>query len=405
MTLPLHVLLITEGFAPDDMAGAGRWAFEVARRLVACDFIVTAVVRRCRPDLPFEETIEGISVFRYGSGRHAESMMHGILDIADGLRRIRRILTKEKIDICHICQPFSGFIALHAMTRDIPLVYTYFSPWHEEHLVNKGRRAPGFSPGYWARRAIERLVVRKCPVLIVLSEFSRGQVERYHHRGARCIKIPGGVDTRRFCEVGEKTALRRSLGIAPEALLLFTLRNLRPRMGLFNLLDAIGMIQNKLPDFRLVIGGEGPLAQALRERISVLDWGWRVALAGKIPDEGLPVWYQASDLFVLPTEKLEGFGLITLEALACGIPVVATPVGATTELLAPFRKELLSKSERPADLAETLMNAIGLLRDNRLNASACRSYALGYSWEMIGEMIVRTYRDLLAKPGRRNEAH
>ncbi|MBN1128405.1 MAG: glycosyltransferase family 4 protein [Chitinispirillaceae bacterium] len=402
MSLPLHLLLMTEGFAPDDTAGAGRWAFEVARRLCDRGLRVTAVVRRCRPGLLAEESIAGISVVRYGSGRHAESAPHGLLDIGDGVRLVRRILKNTTIDICHFCQPLSGFIALRAMTRNLPLVYTYFSPWHEEHLVNRGRAAPALSPGYWSRYAIERLVIRRCPDIIVLSEFSRGQVERYHRCGSRCVTIPGGVDTARFCVVEDKSALRRSLDIAQDTLVFFTLRNLRPRMGLFNLLDAMAMMQKRLPAFRLIIGGAGPLAGALREKIAALGLEAVVSLAGKIPDENLPAWYQASDLFVLPTEKLEGFGLITLEALACGIPVVATPVGATTELLAPFNNGLLSKSEQPADLADALLKAVEMVNDPGLNASACRAYALRFTWEMVGDRVAQVYREVIAGTGSRD---
>ena len=101
-------------------------------------------------------------------------------------------------------------------------------------------------------------------------------------------------------------------------------------MGLENLIEAIAVVRQTFPELLLLIGGRGYLKQALQQRINSLGLEQNIQLLDFIPAEQLPDYYRAAELFVLPTLHYEGFGLVTLEALACGTPVVATPVGAST---------------------------------------------------------------------------
>jgi glycosyltransferase involved in cell wall biosynthesis len=100
-------------------------------------------------------------------------------------------------------------------------------------------------------------------------------------------------------------------------------------MGLEILLRAFRLLAREVPDLHLAIGGSGPLEGMLRALRGSLGLSDRVRFLGYVPEAALPGLYAAADLFVLPTEQLEGFGLVTVEALACGTPVVGTPVGAT----------------------------------------------------------------------------
>jgi glycosyltransferase involved in cell wall biosynthesis len=135
---------------------------------------------------------------------------------------------------------------------------------------------------------------------------------------------------------------------------LFTLRRMVRRMGLDRLVRAIGILRDRGHKFRLIIGGAGPLRQELEQIVQALDLSDFVRFLGRVDDTDLPTMYGACDAFVLPTAELECFGLIAIEALACGRPVLATPVAAIPELLSNFEKEWLAKSADESDIAELI---------------------------------------------------
>ena len=126
-----------------------------------------------------------------------------------------------------------------------------------------------------------------------------------------------------------------------------------------------------------------------------------VTFLGAISDSELPSYYQAADLFVLPTLELEGFGLVTLEALACGTPVVGTPAGATPEILNPLDFRLVAEDVTAEAIARAVRGAV----EQELLAPAmrqrCRAYVENnYSWRSHVELHEKLYAECLARKGR-----
>src|SRR5574337_156518 len=138
-----------------------------------------------------------------------------------------------------------------------------------------------------------------------------------------------------------------------------------------------------LPGMRLVIGGSGWLRPRLEAAAAALGVADRVSFAGFVADAELPRYYQAADLVVLPSVALEGCGLITLEALACGTPVVATPEGGAVDVLSPLEPAWLAKDRSPAALAAAIRAALERLPTDPTVGERCRAHAVGYAWERI----------------------
>jgi glycosyltransferase involved in cell wall biosynthesis len=134
----------------------------------------------------------------------------------------------------------------------------------------------------------------------------------------------------------------------------------------------------------LTIGGEGPQRKSLETKIERLGLESWVRLVGYIPADQLPDFYGAADFFILPTRELEGFGLVTVESLACGTPVLGTPIGGTPEILHPFDPSFLFRSPSPIDMADGIQAAAKRYADKdayRLLRQRCRHYAeSNYSW-------------------------
>jgi glycosyltransferase involved in cell wall biosynthesis len=178
-------------------------------------------------------------------------------------------------------------------------------------------------------------------------------------------------------------------------------------MGLEHLLLAVKAAIQRAPGLFLVIGGAGPLDGALRELAVREGLSDRVRFAGFIPELQLPDYYRMADLFVLPTRELEGFGLVTLEALASGVPVAGTPVGGTPEILSRLEPNLLFRGATAASMAETIVACYRKVKDHPRQwadlGERCRSFAeRHYSWDASADALESLYLNLgRASGGRR----
>jgi glycosyltransferase involved in cell wall biosynthesis len=153
-------------------------------------------------------------------------------------------------------------------------------------------------------------------------------------------------------------------------------------MGLPELVEATGQLRAGGRDLVTLIAGRGALDAALRQQVSERRLEDSVRLLGYVAEAELPLYYRAADCFVLPTRALEGFGLVTAEAFACGTPVLGTPVGATPELLEPFDPRLLTRDATPDGLAEGMARFLDEVAAEPGLEQRCRAYAEQHlSWD------------------------
>ena len=189
---------------------------------------------------------------------------------------------------------------------------------------------------------IESRLLKRADGVIVLSEYTRQLLmERHPLASQKVYLVPAGVDCNKFNIDTPKQVAIQAIGEDSQKIILLTVRNLVPRMGLENLISAMQEVIRSFPNIVLFIGGEGPMKNKLNSQIQELNLSSYVKLLGHIPEPSLPLYYRAATCFILPTVQLEGFGLVTLEALASGTPVLGTPVGGTVEILANLSKEYL----------------------------------------------------------------
>jgi glycosyltransferase involved in cell wall biosynthesis len=188
----------------------------------------------------------------------------------------------------------------------------------------------------------------------------------------------------------DRSGLQRSLGW-PEGRVLFTLRRLVPRMGLDRLLRAFCDARKTTGNVSLVIAGDGPLRGSLQSLASELGLAGSVRFEGRVPDEALPRMYAAADAFVLPTAELECFGLIALEALASGRPVLATPIGAIPEVVGAIEPLWLAEDGSVAALTRLLTGWLAGGLPEHAPADLHAAVARDYSRERrLSELIALT---------------
>ncbi len=303
--------------------------------------------------------------------------------------------------VCH--QPFTCFSLLRSeKLRNVPYIYVFHSPNHEEYRIAKRRH---ISPLFWAqllmRKAVERICLEKASVVMVLSAFMQHKVIDIHRILPQQIVInPGGVDLSRFHPISERNQTKKELALPDKTVHLLTVRNLEARMGLHNLLKAIRLLKERHTPIHLTICGDGNQKQKLEELSYKLRLDSDAKMVGFVRADLLPKYYAAADLFILPTEHLEGFGLVTVESMACGTPVLGTPVGGTKEILSKFEHRLLFKSSTPEAIAEGITMSIETYYNDKKNYEQlrlrCREHVeKNYSWQRHVDQLKSIIDDLI----------
>jgi glycosyltransferase involved in cell wall biosynthesis len=166
-------------------------------------------------------------------------------------------------------------------------------------------------------------------------------------------------------------------------------------MGLENLIDATRDLVAEIPDLLVHIAGAGPLKSELEKRIHEHNLANNVRLLGRIEDDVLPLCFRAADVSIVPTVALEGFGMITLESLAAGTPVVVTPVGGLPEVVRPLADELVLDGLEVEDIVIGLREI--LLGRRRIPSEAeCRKYVeQNFGWPVIAKRIRELYAEAI----------
>ncbi len=164
-------------------------------------------------------------------------------------------------------------------------------------------------------------------------------------------------------------------------------------------MHAIKNLGEEARDVLVLIGGEGPLRPMLERLIKDLRLTHRIRLLGFVPEEQLPSYYQAADLVLVPTSALEGFGLVTVEALACGTPVLGTPVAALPEVLTRVDPGLVAEGSDAASLATAIRRILRRFRDQpgeqeRLSAKGRALVETDYNWERHSEQVETVLREV-----------
>ncbi|MCW2985284.1 MAG: glycosyltransferase, partial [Conexibacter sp.] len=352
------VLLLSNGITPDHLGGLQRYVRELASALVRAGADVTVVARRKDPDLPLRETApDGVRIERF-AGPSKASRMYAMTYPVAAARATLAAVAAHPDHVIHTHFPLQAFPLL--LRRGRPFLHTFHAPVYREIA---GERQGSYALPrplevglVGASRRAEAAMVRRAVRIVTLSAFMRDEVGRLDAAAAaRVVQLPGGIDTTHFTPDGPAVEHPWAAGDGP---LLFTARRLVPRTGVGELVEAMPAILERVPAARLVIAGAGALRNAIAGRIAALGLGERVLLAGRVSDDDLLGWYRAADLVVIPTQELEGFGLTTAEALACGTPAVATPAGANGEVLGPLAPELVADGTAPADIARTVAAAL-----------------------------------------------
>jgi glycosyltransferase involved in cell wall biosynthesis len=378
----MDIAHVTPTFPPYE-AGTGNVALQNARSLAQLGHEVTVYTAAAPGSSP--SSMDGVRVRRLRT-----PFRIGNAPLLPGLLRIKH-------DILHLHYPFifgaEMVWALRRLRRQ-PYVLTY----HND-LVFPGPKGLLFKlyERLWARR-----VMAAAGRVIVTSwdgaEASHvlGPMIRAHR--SRFTEIPNGVDLSLFSPRQDGSAARDTLGIAPQQRVLLFVGSLdsahHSKSGVPVLLEAVARLHD--PELFVLIVGDGDRVGEYKALARDRDLDRQVRFVGKVPNHELPMMYNASDIVVQASQRFEPFGLVAVEAMACGKPVVVSDLPGVRRVVSEAGGGVLARPGDPDDVAAKIRALVeDPLEMKRLGSVGRSGVERLFDWAQIGAKLEATYREAL----------
>ncbi|MCB0964113.1 MAG: glycosyltransferase [Acidimicrobiales bacterium] len=376
-----------------DSGGMNVYVRELAAALAQSGVSTTVYVRRWSDDMPELVEVEpGFRVVHVEAGPRdlpKEALGEVVDTFADG---VEAHLRRRPVDVLHANYWLSG-VAGHRLKHrlDLPLVSTF-------HTLARVKAETG-DPEPQRRVDAESEVIGCSDVIVANSEEEVAQLIGHYGADPDRIRVVAPGVEHAYFSPGDRGGARRALGIGDHPVLLFVGR-IQPLKGLRVAVGALAELGRSDAELVVVGGpsgrdGDAELAtvRALAAQLGVAD---RVRFVPPQPHHLLSTYYRAADLVVVPSRS-ESFGLVALEAAACGVPVVAAAVGGLRTLVEDGRTGLLVDRRDPTVFAE----AAGRILDDadlaaRLGAAAA-ARARGFTWSVAAARLRRIYADLAVR--------
>ncbi|WP_016949032.1 glycosyltransferase family 4 protein [Anabaena sp. PCC 7108] len=369
------ILTLGTGWFPKTPGGLERYIYELTHKLAAHK----DQVELCGVGLPMDEKDTPIKLTNLASPD--SSISQRFWSIRNKFKKTRL----GKPDAINLHFALYSFPILDILPKGVPITFNFHGPWaseSQEEVVNK-------KLSIWLKQQlIEKNTYNRCDRFIVLSKaFGHILHQKYQIPWNKIHIIPGGVDINHFQANLSRQDARKQLGWPSSQQILFTSRRLVNRMGIDKLLEAIAIIKPNIPDIWLAIAGRGHIQELLQQQAIELGLENNVKFLGFLPEKELPIAYQAADLTIMPSQSFEGFGLAILESLACGTPVICTPVGGMPEIVQGFSPDLITNSTTVESISEKIEQAL-LGKIYLPSREECRAYTTtNYDWTNIAQKV------------------
>jgi glycosyltransferase involved in cell wall biosynthesis len=386
----MRILMINYEFPPLG-GGGGVASYQIAKALAAREHEVDVLTTAWR-DLPREDTVDGLRVYRVpvlGRGDLATASLLSMLSfLPSGVARGLRTLRKKRYDILntHFAIPSGPTgVALSRVLRTHQVLTIIGGDIYDPTK----RLSPSNSV---LLRAVVRRVINSSARIIAISQDIKDRAQRDLQCRTEIEVIHYGLTPPHF-----ETKSRQELGVPQNEVVLISIGRLIRRKALSDLLLALSRLKERR--FRLLIIGEGPEEENLRDLAQRLGISAQVDFVGAIWGERKFQYLAAADMFVLPSIH-EGFGLVFLEAMHCGLPVIASSSGGQTDFLEDGKTGFLIPVGDVQALAEAILrlaNDGGLCRQmSEFN----KEYVKGFHISHVAERYEALFSEVLRRSSR-----
>lgn len=291
-------------------------------------------------------------------------------------KKISELLKKEKFDVIHLHGPYAclpSVILKHSKSINIATFHAS-SPYRKRYAL---------------LAKILRRFIQRIDGFIAVSPLAADTMKEYLN--AEFKIIPNGVDTERFSPRVKR--LQKFSDHRPNILFI---GRLEPRKGLKHLLLASKTVFKKLPDARLIVVGTGVMEGYYKSLVQN-KLRKNIYFEGFVPAEYVPRYYASCDVFCSPAIGRESFGIVLLEAMASGKPIVASDIDGYRRVITHREDGILVEPENPQVLAEALIEVLTDKTLSRKLSVQGRKKAMAYSWERITKQIEAFYYEIIEK--------
>lgn len=348
----MKLLLCTQDFPPD-VGGTQTYALEIARGIARKGHHVTVVCPERQNTASCDNDLDhaGLRVLRVASSQDTFPIK--------AIPVLRRLVSTGAVDVAFAVAWPSALALLLAgvRRRRIPLALAA----HGRELLLEPVGVPGGQAVY---DAVRRRVVRRADLLLPVSRYTASLLVPFGVPATKIQIVNNGTDPDVFFPVdaAQCAALRARLGVPPGPMIL-TVSRLVGRKGVNTVLEALPGVLRAHPKASYVVAGDGPDRNALVALAARLGLAEHVHFLGRIPYAELRTLYTTADVFVLPAREarpdVEGFGIVFLEAGACGTPVIGADTGGIPDAIEHGRTGLLVPPDDPAALERALGELLG----------------------------------------------
>ncbi|WP_232343090.1 glycosyltransferase family 4 protein [Halosimplex litoreum] len=387
MTDGLRICLITKMYPPRTGGGA-TYAYELANALGERGHDVDVYTQAVPDGDDPPPTQENVSVTRITKARPLVVVSTLYFSIA-----CRRRIDFERYDVIHGTLMPASTVALGPWllrSIDAPLVLTSHGTSYDEARSVDPQSPPDYLFKYVFHPinvVMDAVSGRLADRIVAVSDHTREQLgELYRFDESKLRTVPPGIDTERFSErSGGHPAVSE---VRPSVLVL---SRLDPRKGIDKAIRAFARADGT--DAELLIAGTGRLESSLKDLASDLGVADDVSFLGFVPDEELPSLYSSVELFVLPSEY-EGFGIVFMEAMACGTPVIGTEVGGIPTAVADGETGYLVPRDGIGELAARMEELLGDPDTYERMAASSEAWAGDHEWSEIASRVELEYAEL-----------
>ena len=339
------ICLVTH-FFPPHIGGIEKVADEQCKRLAKLGYQVSVLTSKtCKQN---ERHAEGIKVFSYSILNIAErvGIPYPFLSFK-AYKNFAEVIKKCDIVHAHGHAYLSSYIACKVAEKyKKPFILTQHNTFIDyQSWLNIVEHVNDWTVG--------RVVLKCSDRVIVVSRKTMEYVLKLGADMSKTSVMHNGVDTDFFHPMNREES-RDKLGLPKNRTLILTIRRLVYKNGLDTFIESASLLTRDYPDLLFIVIGKGPNRKLIEKRVREFGIGDNIRLAGFVPEKLLPLYYNAADYFVIPSSSGEGLPLVLLEAMACGLPVIATSVGGTPEIIKDMKNGVLVPPRNPKALAETI---------------------------------------------------
>jgi D-inositol-3-phosphate glycosyltransferase len=381
-----------------DTGGMSVYVRELAKELGKLGCRIDIFTRRhdAHP-APVTDLNENVRLIHVGVAEERDPSKLAVYPrIADYAESVIRFAGQESFcyHLIHSHYWLSGMVGRSLGKRkqwDIPHMIMFHTLGAVKNTLGLGEDEPS------CRIAGEKTLAAGCRKIVAPTAREKENIIRFYGADPESVSvIPCGVDRDLFKPTA-KEAARKTLGCDAKGKILLYVGRVEPLKGLNRIIESLAFLKGRMSPRLLIVGGDDPRHSGmnqLKEYAALKGVLEQVIFAGRVDQSELPLYYCAADTLVVAS-RYESFGLVALEALSCGTPVVSTPVGVMDTLIRDEQNGLLVRDEGVPAMALAIYRVISGSRFYEKNIAAIRKSTESFSWPGVALRMKRVYESVV----------